>query len=269
MRLMDTLDYKEYIRAQIEAHRSERGYHSRLAEKAGCQRSYLSQVLKGHQHLTLDQGCGLASFWRLSQIESDYFLDLISYAKAGTPALRERFATRLTRLRDQAQDLAKRLRDRDALDSAAQQRYYSAWYWGAIHVILSIPGLDQVDRIAAHLGLTSTLVEKVLHGLQDMGLAHYENHRWLGNPGNLHLSRDSPLIRMHHNNWRQRAMNEIPAEHLRFQFSAVLTHSREDFKTLQDMILDFLDRASAVVEKSPAEQMSCLNIDFLPLGPDE
>ena len=52
-------DYREYLKTKIEENKLIRGYQSKLATAAGCQRSILSQTVKGKMDLSRDQAAGL------------------------------------------------------------------------------------------------------------------------------------------------------------------------------------------------------------------
>ena len=83
--VFESLDYKRYMRQQIAAHGDVYGYKSRLAAAAGCQKSYLSQVLNGAHDLTLEHAAGLAAFWQLPRLDGEYFMELVNWARASSP----------------------------------------------------------------------------------------------------------------------------------------------------------------------------------------
>jgi len=60
------LDYKDFLKIQIEENHEAYGYKSRLAKAANCQKSFLSQVLNSHIHLTPEHAVGLCQFWKFS-----------------------------------------------------------------------------------------------------------------------------------------------------------------------------------------------------------
>jgi len=63
--LFSSENYKAYLKSVLDGPGKERGYQSRLAEAAGCQRSYLSQVVHSTPHLTPEHAMGMAQFWKL------------------------------------------------------------------------------------------------------------------------------------------------------------------------------------------------------------
>jgi hypothetical protein len=66
--------YKDFLRAHCDA---SRGALTKLAEAAGCQRSYLSKVLTADPHLTPDQGFLISRFLEFKSDEAEYFMLLL------------------------------------------------------------------------------------------------------------------------------------------------------------------------------------------------
>ena len=162
-------DYKDCLRAFV-AESEKRGAQSSLAGAAGCQRAYISQVLNGPVHLTLDQGAGISVFWRCTEIEADYFLELINYARAGTEALRQVSRRRQRDLRRRNADLSKKFAKATSDEGELTHRYYSSWHYIAIHVLVSIPSVRTPEKIAARLAMPVPMVETALRDLQQMGV---------------------------------------------------------------------------------------------------
>ncbi|MGZ3712233.1 MAG: hypothetical protein ACXVBE_10770, partial [Bdellovibrionota bacterium] len=47
-RLLAAKDYRSFLRLVVAEEGKERGYRKRLADQAGCQPAYLSQILSGN-----------------------------------------------------------------------------------------------------------------------------------------------------------------------------------------------------------------------------
>src|SRR5476649_1674839 len=104
------MDYISFLRAKLKENASVYGYKAQLAEAAGCQRSYISQVLgEGSVHFTLEHTLGLAQFWNLSEAEKDYLIHLVLFARAGTKALKEHLRTKLETAKKDQENLTKRI----------------------------------------------------------------------------------------------------------------------------------------------------------------
>lgn len=263
-------DYKDWLVDQIEANRSTKGYQSRLAEAAGCQRSYLSQVLNGHQQLTMEHGHGLCLFWNFNELQTDYFIQLLLFAKAGNEKLRNHFQRKIRKLRKVADDIESKIKGKPIHASEKDlAKYYSTWYWSAIHIALSVPGLDTPQAISRALQLPEFLVRNVISELSNMNLVRSAGgERWQKLEGSVHLKKDSPFIYQHHRNWRHLPSTFLEAERpnaLDRRFSAVFSVSRADLNELRQRVADFIEECSVFVSASDPEEVASLSIDLIHL----
>src|SRR5262249_298331 len=147
MNLFECLDYKSYIAFHFRQNRKIHGYKSRLAEAAGCQRSFFSKAMGGPTHLTSEPPAGLTAYWKLTEIEAEYFIQLVNLERAGTPALREHIEKQLEKLRQDQNDLAKRFSEAKEISEELAQVYYSSWQYVAVHYLLSIAKYQTVEAI--------------------------------------------------------------------------------------------------------------------------
>src|SRR4051812_24470031 len=90
---------REYLRHLIASHRTERGYQARLAGRAGCHPSFLSQVLGGRAHLSQEHVLAIAHYLALSYAETEYFLTLLDGERAGSTPLRQHYTRKRKELR--------------------------------------------------------------------------------------------------------------------------------------------------------------------------
>src|SRR6185437_4362530 len=89
--IFEFTDYKAYLRAWIAARpRAGHGEKSRIAEAASCHLAYVSQVLNASAHFSAEQLVALSDYLGQNEEERDYFLLLLSRARAGSRRL-ERF----------------------------------------------------------------------------------------------------------------------------------------------------------------------------------
>jgi uncharacterized protein (TIGR02147 family) len=258
-------DYKAYLRERILRARGVKGYGRLLAEAAGCHPSFLSQVLNGPTQLTPDQAAGLSEFWALDETRTEIFLILVQRARSSSPAFRRILDRKLTRLRGERRDLAKRF-GAPRLPDAEEVLYYSSWLWSAAHVLTSIPRYGRVEALAKRLGVTIDALEPTLQGLERMGLLEKKGEKWKRTGRSLHLPRESPLYLQHLLNWRHRALIEANGRSPdTVHYSAVHGLSRADADRLRAMIVRFIDETREVVVPSPEEEAVCLNIDYFPI----
>jgi uncharacterized protein (TIGR02147 family) len=260
------IDYKEIIKIEIKAHVGQRGYHSNLARSANCQSSFLSQVLHGYVHLTPDQAVGISTFWRLNEAQEDYFLYSVHLARSATPVLKNYYKRKMQEIKQQQQDISSRVKGDRISEGKEELLYYSNWYWSAIHVIASIQKYKTAEGISQRLRLPLGLVESCLNSLNKMGFLKKVNGRWEVTQKNLHLPRESPLIGIHHVNWRQQSgvragQNDKSA----FHYSVVHALSFEDYEKLKSMLLDFVEKTKKIVGPSTEEEIIYLGFDCFQL----
>jgi uncharacterized protein (TIGR02147 family) len=264
MSVFEYLDYKAFLAAQLKAHRRERGYQAKMAKAASCNSSYLSSVVRGSNHLTPDHADGLCRFWHFSDLESGYFLTLVHLARAASKGLRERLQKQAATLRKQQERLDQRL-GRTQAEMAIEQaaRYYSAWYFSAIHFLVGIPRFQSPRAIAERLQLSMDLVHATLASLAEMGLVRREAEHWARTEHNLHLSQDSSMAAIGHTHWRQRSVMRFPEETERGLFySGLHTLSAEEFRQVKELLTNSLARTREIVGESKDEELYCLNCDW-------
>jgi uncharacterized protein (TIGR02147 family) len=265
MSLFKSLDYVDVVRAKIDENRGTYGYKGQLAKAGGFPASLLSQVLSGTAHISPDHALGLADFWRLRELEKEYFLLLVSLARAGTKRLREHLKARLDQLRKDSENLAKRLEKQDFTAEATKLAvYYSSWHFTAIHILLTIPDFQTPAAIAKKLGLDLPLVTDALQSLKDMGLAKRSEDRWVPTNSNLHLSRSSPFSRLHHRHWREKAIAAFNEKNTSLiPYSALYSLKRSEVESLKDLIFATIQKSRAFAESQERpDELVCVVFDL-------
>lgn len=180
-KVFDFYDYKAFI-SHLERERSHisRGFRSRLADAVGCNNAFISQVLNSHANFSLEQALRICGHFELQAQEERYFLLLVDYARAGTPALRKYFKNLLDEIREQYLNIKGRVKEQATLTPESQATYYSQWYYSAIHMIVTVPHFRTIREIAKSLKLNTGLVEKVVTFLLSCGLLIEKNGELLG-----------------------------------------------------------------------------------------
>lgn len=260
-------DYKSYVLKKIQDNNHIKGYRSKLAIAAGCGRSFLSQSLNSHIHLTLDHGAGLCQFWELDDERSDFFLDLMNYERAASQPLRVKIKKRLNNQRAASKRMSKRPLENLALSSNLKEAlYYSAWHTAAVHMLTTVPGYQSSTAMAQRLELPSSLVERTLRDLQSIGLVEPKGKKWQVKGGSIHLPKESPLSTINQTNWRNQAMRhlgEFPYDGI--HYSALLTLSKKDSEKIFAQLKEAIDSVITVVEPSEEEELVCFNLDYFGL----
>ena len=255
-------DYPAFLADHLRG-AGRRGLLSRAASFIGCQRSYVSRVVKGEQQLTPDTAFRMASFLELAGDEKEFFLALVERSRTGDANYRAFLDDKIARMKRRHDSLQARA-GRDSVGNApTPAEYFFSWTTAAIHFLTAVPGFQSAARIAERLTLKPKTALDALADLDSRGFVRRSGDRWVYATGEFHLPLGSPALLLHHQNWRNRALasaqeNSLEAIH----FTAVQTISRSDLERLREMLREFIASASAVAGCSQPEEAFALTCDL-------
>jgi uncharacterized protein (TIGR02147 family) len=260
-------DYKQYLLHTEELRKSVmRGFRARLGEAARCNSPFVSQVMAGGAHFSLEQGLGISRYLALKPNETRYFLLLIEHNRAGTPDLRAYFKSQLDELKEKFLDIKDRVKKDVELDGEAQGTYYSHWYYAAIHMLVTIPHFRTVTKISHALHLPMITVKNVVAFLLAHNLLAEHAGELIPGSSYLHLDRQSPLIARHHSNWRLVAMQMLSDPRPEnVHYSTVSTLSQKDAEDIRAKLVEVIEGYVQTVADSKEEAMWAFNLDFFNL----
>lgn len=257
-------DYKEFLGEQAKL--SGRGFKKALAGAAQCQTTYISQILGGKPHLSLEQAQAALSFLGLTREEGYYFLLLVEKARAGTPALRAFLEDRARVEREKHLVIRDRVKLGSSLSVEAKATYYSSWHYAAVHMLITIPKFQTLTEIARKLQLTQKRSSEVLEFLTSVGLTTSQNGRYSPGDSQIYLEKTSPLMAKHHTNWRIRAIESLdqdsPEE---IHFSGVFTLTSEASERIRTILVQSIEDSVNVVKEAKEEKLVAMGIDFFEL----
>ncbi len=261
--------YKDYLNG-VENDRKafRKGFRSRLAEVLNCQNAYISHVLNSQANFSLEQGLQIGNFLKLTQPESRYFLTLIEHARAGTEDLRNFFSQELLRLKEKHFDLKERIVESKILSAELLGIYHSSWVYSAVHILVTIPEMQTIAKIANALSLSRKIVEEVISFLVSSEILVEKNGTFSSGTTTLHLGADSPHICRHHVNWRLAAIQNLERAGVQNQihYSTVSSLSRKDVELLKSRFVKVIEDYVAVVRPSKEEVLYNFNLDFYSLN---
>ncbi|POB13605.1 TIGR02147 family protein [Halobacteriovorax sp. DA5] len=264
---MDIFSYQNYkdftIDALEELGKRVRGTRSRLAEKLACQTAYISQVLNKDAHFSLEQALLTADFLSLSNKQTEFYLTLVNYQRAGNKRLSDYYKVKIDELVKDSKDLSKRLTDKKELTKEQQYEYYSSWHYLAIHAYLSITKQYDREIIATTFSISTETVAKVIDFLLDAGLITNDGDKIKLTSKSFHLGKNSPMIARHHSNWRLRAMESMDrATEDELHYSSVITLSKEDLPKVNGIMVKAIEEIREVVKKTTQEDVFCYTMDL-------
>jgi uncharacterized protein (TIGR02147 family) len=266
--LFEFQEYKVYLNAWIASHpNGTRGVKSRIAEQARCHLAYISQVLSGPSHFSLEQADALQSLLEHGEEERHYFLLLVEFARAGTQSLAKHFERRIQKVLDQRTQLKNRFTDKKSLNTEDQSIYYSHWAYIAIHMAVLNSKYQTPGTIAKYFDLSVSKTAQILEFLTSVGLV--KNVQGLFTPGEvrIHLAHDSPMISKHHTNWRIQAVKSLERETPQeLHYSGVISVSLDDLPKVREAMIRALEGVRGIVKESKDETVYCYSVDLFGLG---
>lgn len=259
--IFESLDYKDFLKKWLES--APRGSLSKLAESAGTQVSFLSQVTTKKVHLNHEQCWKIGKAMGLSDLEQSYFSNLLEFAKAQSGPYREHLRQELGRIANRRHSLKERFPVSDSLSEEQKSLYFSSYLYSAAHLLTTLEKGASKDRISEYLKIDLPTTSRVLIDLISMGLVEEKNARYRSRNKRIHLPSDSPIIIRHHTNWRLRslaAIERLSSENL--HYSSAVTISEKDAYRIKDMLIDLIGRFGELVKTSKAERCFVFNADF-------
>lgn len=262
--VFDFHDYKPYLIQAIEQMpKRGRGFRSRLANAVRCQTAFVSQVLNGSAHFTLEQALAINPLLGHDEDEGNYFLLLVQQGRAGSPALDKHFRKQAEKARAQRLIIRERFKSRAELTSEQQMTFFSEWYFVALQILTSIPEYQTPRELQTALGLPQATLNRAISFLLESGIIRDDQGKLKIGQNRIHLGSDSPLISKHHVNWRLQAMRSLergPDHDL--HYTSVVSVSAADVERIKVALIDTIDRYNKIVAASPEEECHCLSLDF-------
>ncbi len=142
-------------------------------------------------------------------------------------------------------------------------KYYSAWFYFAIHIALVIPELQEVNALSKRFNLPVDLVVSVISFLQDCGLVIQENCEYKFTTTRIHLDRNSDFIQRHHINWRSQCLQSVE-KNLKedMHFSTVFTISKSDYYLVRESLINAIENVRKIIRPSASEDLAAITLDL-------
>ena len=251
------LSYKIYINDYLKAlPAGGHGYRTKFAEACGCRLSYVTEVLNRQANFSLEQAEALNDLLGHTHEESDYFLLLINYERAGSHALSKRLRSQIEKMREKRLVLKDRVEVKTKLSVEDQSTYYSSWHYAAIHMLVSLEGLQTREALKEYLHLPKERVLEVLDFLVQSNLLKYEKGRYVVGMGKIFLGSDSPNIIKHHTNWRLRAIEALDCGiKTDLHYSSVVSLRKEDVSVAKEVLVKAIEDVRRIVRDSPRDEV--------------
>ncbi|MGE0528930.1 MAG: TIGR02147 family protein [Bdellovibrionales bacterium] len=260
-------DYKEYLEMQMNMRSKEsKGVRSRFAAALGCRPGYVSQILTGSAHLSLEQAEQANEFLGHSDQEGELFLLLVLHARAGSSRLRNRLVRQIQRTKD----LHVTLRPSDSPEPLTEDEkatVFSCWIHLALLILVHLPNYLTRDAVKAHLNVSEAVLKSAIEALLRLGLLRERDGRLSSDVRYSFLDRSSPLGINMLKEWRLKAIEAVTRDWPGIGFeTSIINFARSDRERILMKIRQCLHDVDEIVRASKSEEMYCLNVDFFEVG---
>lgn len=266
MSIFNYQDYKLYVNARFGAlPKQGHGEYRRMSQSLKVSTTLISQVFRGDKQLSLEMAADLCDYLRLEDLEAQYFLLLVEYQKSGSTNLKEKLLRRIQE--EQKRSLTPRkkpgLSEQKELSPEDKVTYYSSWVYAGIRNLCAVNDFGDVQQIAARLGLPVFHVANIVEFLLSRNLLTEDQGRLQSGPAIVGVPAKSPLMGLHHHNWRLQALQKLAhPEDQNLFFTAPMPMSKEAAQKIRAELPEFISRITKMLSSDESEVVRCLNIDF-------
>lgn len=264
MRIFNYKDYRTFLSNYIaELPKNGRGEINRIARHAGIHPSLLSQVLSESKNLGLEQAQLVCEYLDLTAPETEHFILMVQYQRAGSVKLQNYFKAKLHASQQASIELGQHVRQDKSLSDEEKSIFYSHWHYMAVWLFTSIKEGKTLDEVSAWFKISREHASEILQFLSKTELCLFENEKYKMGSQSIHLSRTSAHLVRHHTNWRLRAIeacDKISADEM--MFTAPLSLSLADFKKIRSRFTEIIKEITDIAIESEAQALACFNLDF-------
>lgn len=263
--IFEFLDYKTYIIEKALALKLSRGWKSQLAKACRCQMSYVSQVLNGKVHFSLEQALVVSSFFKISNLECEYFMEMVNFQRAGNERLKEFYARRMNSLAAKGHQISQKFqRMSPEFTESEKLIYYSCWTYPVVHMCVWISNLRTSAEIARKLNIAQETIEQALHFLVSCGMIVALGKQFVPTKKSIHLERPSPYLNKFLTGSRIFALKKLDLnDESDLFYSSIVAINQKALIAIKNILVESIDSCRKLTESSTDEDtLMTLNIDF-------
>lgn len=170
-------------------------------------------------------------------------------------------------IRGQENQIRSKVKLKEKLSEEIESQYFRSLLPSLIHMLLTIPGYDDALKIAEHLKIDTSKVQKTLEFLCENGFVRKEFNRYIVEKQFLHIDATSQYINQYHKNVRLKSIemleNSAKDSH---RYSLMFTCAKSDFETIREIINNSLSKIADVIKPSPEEALYCFCSDVFQIS---
>lgn len=239
----------------------KKGMKAEFAQFLNFKKPYLSRILKGEASLSPEQGIKASDYLCFNENESSYFLLLLSRDRATSKELISFYTKQVQKIQNEKNNLKNYFDDSSIPPLEIRHKYYSSWYYSAIHVMLSIPNVT-LNQISEILNLPRQLVSEVVEFLEEAQFVRDTDQGFKVTNQRTYIDRDSSLVQINHTNWRSKSLQSVEvADKNNLHYSNVMAISKNDFERIKEILITSISQTRDVIKDSPEEKVYAMTLD--------
>lgn len=267
MSVYDFENYKDFVNSELASRpKKGRGEFMKLSKFLRVHTTMITHVFRGDHHLSQEHSLAVAEYLGLNSLETDYFIALVNFARAGDERTRKFYRSKIRELKDKSLALNKRLELKNKLDESDQAIFYSNWLFAAVRLMTAIPKGCTANFIAEKLSVSLQQVNEVLDFLVSRSLVEKDKNIFKYRELSTYVDRKSLFASRHTVNWRMKCierMSQVADNEMAYSNPIIIAEA--DFERVTELIVQFISEFKKIADPSPSEILCCLNIDWLKL----
>jgi len=260
--------YENYLNTYFSNKSARSGAKSRLSKCLQCQPAFLSKILRGEAHLSLEMAYMACDYFGFTASEKEYFMLLVQHERAGSQSLRDYHDEKIQVILEEKKNIQKQLDIDCVITQEDRATYYGHWLYVSIHMLISIEGKNTIDEIITHFRIERSEVKKVIDFLVFKKIIIEKEGRFYPGMAHMHLDKSSLFTQQHHKNWRLKGMKDLESfdsKNKSLHYTVLYSLSKKDAENIKRKIVKLIEENIEIIAPSKEEVVYCNTIDFFPI----
>jgi uncharacterized protein (TIGR02147 family) len=256
-------DFKDYLAQRFSTQGASRGMRINFANQIHASPSYVTKILSGKIKLGLEHVPVINRLLGHTEQESKFFMQLVLYTQAGSKDLERHFKRELDLILQERKRAAEWIPDKNEHPREIQAKFHSAWYYGIMHVMTSIPAFQTKEAIAERLRLSMSTVESSLNYLISVGKVEKRGERYINVKRRVHHDLSSDWILHDHMNMRQLSVQKLidsDPDDIRYWLAIAL--SFKDSELIKKKLRKMIYELEPLMVSNKNEELCVLIVDY-------
>lgn len=257
-------NYAKFLAAKLPKKGVGRGGRAALARELNCQNAFISSVINGKSHLSLEHALKAARFLGLDPEGIEYFLLLIQKEKAGTKDLRDYLSQELRRRKASLnKSQTQQMLSTEEISVLSLHRYFSSWIYPALHTLCMIPDFQTLRALQERLSLDRDVLVDALEFLTKSGFLICSDYKFQSVQSRLHFSFAHGAETAFHQQWRIKALEALsPQKISNFHYTSTVALNARYRDKIEAVLSQAIKDSEKHIADSPCEDFYVLSVDL-------